>query len=843
MAELNLKQITDKLNSEFTGDVRRLVFWYDDNSEFAEDIDSLELENAKVLHLEQDNQFYVKYFLERKDTTTNYLVYAPFAKPSIRDNHLADTIRYSKEFFADRASLLTIDLGIDERYKPVLQHYIKFFASKDRTQKFYDLEISSFNRSTIEIALMSVLCRNKTASFEEVLRSVLTDTAGDELISSRYLDEFEKYDLQRAFWQQADVTFGYIDPEPTIEKLAITMFITYASRTIHTEMPQAWKPFVSHKAGNIIAFMDNMMNSYLYGERFDEISAAIYKIINAQSLLEKMDPGDIAECSIFAGIDELLIKWITGRLEAEDICAKLNGKSIPELCMERRKKHFGRTFRSEYFILQNAFDIISQGKYRPVSGIKELAKEYITSTYKIDRYYRYFYFYYDSLEDTTKYERIRELVENIYTNEYLNQITVNWNNEIADADGETGLTKQRDFFSKYISYSKDRVVVIISDALRYEVAHTLFEKMQADEKCNASITAMQGVLPSYTPLGMASLLPHKSIEYTASYDVLVDGKACASTEQREAILKEYKPNSKCVQFDNLKNMKQADLRTVFTGQDVVYIYHNQVDARGDKAASENEVFNACEEAVNEIYTLIRRIAIMGNTYHFIVTADHGFIYKRDRLQTTDKIAGAASQSNNIGQRYSISTDGINADGVCQTTIGKVLNSDDKRVISFPLASDIFMVGGAGQNYVHGGSSPQEMLVPVIDVKVDKGHKETSFAEIALVSLTTKITNLITTLDFVQPEPVSDVVKETSYRVYFISEDGEKISNENIVAADKKNKDTAKRMFRLRFSFRNMQYDKSKKYYLVAYDDRNNIEVLRQEIIMDIAFADDFGFFD
>lgn len=44
---------------------------------------------------------------------------------------------------------------------------------------------------------------------------------------------------------------------------------------------------------------------------------------------------------------------------------------------------------------------------------------------------------------------------------------------------------------------KDRVVVIISDALRYEVAHTLFEKMQADEKCNASIGAMQGVLPSY----------------------------------------------------------------------------------------------------------------------------------------------------------------------------------------------------------------------------------------------------------------------------------------------------------------------------------------------------------
>ena len=39
----------------------------------------------------------------------------------------------------------------------------------------------------------------------------------------------------------------------------------------------------------------------------------------------------------------------------------------------------------------------------------------------------------------------------------------------------------------------------------------------------------------------------------------------------------------------------------------------------------------------------------------------------------------------------------------------------------------------------------------------------------------KITNLISSLDFIQSEPVSDVIKETSYKVFFISEDNEKIS--------------------------------------------------------------------
>ena len=100
MAELNLKQITDKLNAEFAGDSRKLVFWYDEKAEFVDDIDTLDLSRAKVYHLEPDNQFYTKYFLERVDRENSYLIYAPFPKPSVRDNHLEDTLLYSKQFGA-----------------------------------------------------------------------------------------------------------------------------------------------------------------------------------------------------------------------------------------------------------------------------------------------------------------------------------------------------------------------------------------------------------------------------------------------------------------------------------------------------------------------------------------------------------------------------------------------------------------------------------------------------------------------------------------------------------------------------------------------------------------------
>ena len=213
MAELSLKQITDKLNEGFAGSTRKLIFWYDANAEFNEDVDSLELENANVLRLEKDNQFYIKHFLEVVDKETNYLVYAPFPKPGIRENHLADTIAYSKEFFADRSSLIAADLGIDDKLMPVIQKYGKFFVSKERTHKLYDLGLSYNDRSTIEIALMSVLCKNKTASFEDIVRIVLTD---DGFEDNKYLSEFEKYGLLNPFWSYVESTFGYNDASPTL---------------------------------------------------------------------------------------------------------------------------------------------------------------------------------------------------------------------------------------------------------------------------------------------------------------------------------------------------------------------------------------------------------------------------------------------------------------------------------------------------------------------------------------------------------------------------------------------------------------------------------------------------
>ena len=838
MAELNLKQIIDRLNAEFTGETRKLVFWYDDKAEFAEDMETVELQNAKIYHLQPDNQFYTKYFLERVDKSTNYLIYAPFPKPDVRDNHLEDTMLYSRRFFADRASLLSVDLGIEEKYKPVIEKHIKFFANKERTQRFYDLEIENFNEENILVGLLSAVCKARTCSFEEVVRIVLTD---GELVDNAFLQEFEKYDLLSAFWQLCEQHFGYTDTKPSLERLLVTLFVTYTGRYVQAELPAAWKSFVSYKSGNIIAFLDSLMNSVLYRDKYDALSAHVAKGLNVLSAFAGTRVDDLVECDTFLAVDQVLVKWLIGRLVSEDIGAIVNGFTIPELCEKRSKMHFGRKTGKTYQLLSSAYSMVKEADYHVADGLKPVIDRYLAADYNMDQQYRKFYYYYDQLESTESFEPLRELVENIYTNEYLACLLPAWNAGIQQNAAFSAIPLQREFYNANLRYTKERTVVIISDAMRYEVGQELFVRMQDDPKCTAKLSVQLSVLPSYTRLGMAALLPHKTLEMTDDFQVLADGILCDNLAGRQQVLQSYNLDSVCVQFDDIKNLKVAELRDVLTKRQIIYVYHNQIDARGDKANTEDEVFHACEEAIREIMDLIHRISISGNTYHFIVTADHGFIYKRDKLTESDKISGKSAEKAFVNRRFIVSKAALEDDGIDHMSMGRVLGNEDSKVVSYPVSSNVFKVVGGGANYVHGGSSPQEMLVPVLEFKMERGHMETKNAEIALVSIVHKITNLITSMDFIQSDAVSDTVKAAKYRIFFLSEDNEKISNENSYVADSREENAQKRIFRMRFTFKNKKYDKDKQYYLVVYDEESGLEQWRQPVIMDIAFADDFGF--
>lgn len=844
---MNLTQIEERLNKEFNSrEGRRLIFWFDAAGEFAEDIDSISLKNAKLYKLAVNDQFYTKYFLECVDTETNYLIYAPFAEPAEQENYLADMVHYSMKFHANKIALLCSDLGVERELRPLFVKHRKFFDSKERESKFLQLKPEKLDEESFLVAMMSALCKCRTASFEEVLRVALTKWDSSE--SNPVLDEFDRYGLLDDFWRLCSKCYGYmpVGGKPTLSSFVLTLFVTYTAQTIKCDIPKAWSAYLSPQRGNVAGFMCGIMDNVNYQELWLTLSNNLASAeLDASAYLSKVELGDLLDCDAFDFIDEWIANWIAERLLAEDFDARLDGKGFTEIIAKRKSKHFGREWNERYEMLSCAGEIASCVRYQPASTLKEMMEKYQTSDWRVDMSYRHFYYYYDKLKAVERepFERLRLFIENIYINEYLEKQSQAWTMELEAADGLLPAVQQRAFYKRFVDCHDERVIVIISDALRYETARELYERLVLDEKCRAELDVMAGVVPSFTKLGMAALLPNAKLSLSDdATKVMVDEHPCDSTEQRGAILKSAAPESACLLFDEVMNAKREEVRSLFTNRKVVYVYHNQIDARGDKPASENEVFNACAEAMDEIYSFISRLTEAVSARYFIVTADHGFLYRRDKLQEYAKVEGASGGFSAISKRFAITSGESDLEGARPLKLKSFIGGEDKRYVFIPAGAGIFKTSGSGQNYVHGGAAPQEMLVPVLKVRTLRGHLETHPVSIDLITPLQKITSLNQTLDFIQREPVSDVAKEATYKFFFISEINEKISGEYRFTASSREEEPQKRIFQVKFLFKNRKYG-GERYYLKVYNDASAIEepVIVREVIMDIAFAEDFGF--
>jgi hypothetical protein len=337
---------------------------------------------------------------------------------------------------------------------------------------------------------------------------------------------------------------------------------------------------------------------------------------------------------------------------------------------------------------------------------------------------------------------------------------------------------------------------------------------------------------------MASLLPHKELKVDPDLNVTVDGKNCDDLPARDKILKSYNPKNVALSFDELINAKQERVRELLQEKNIVYIYHNQVDARGDKAASENEVFNACSEAIDEIYRLIKRLSGYVSAPKFFITADHGFLYKRDKLQEFDKVSFPKEICTYSNKRFLLTTEQVTEQGMMSRAMAYM----NQIYVTTPIGADIFKVSGGGQNYVHGGSSIQEMLVPVIEVTTNTRGVAVDYVDVILTSVSRKVTNLITYFDFIQTQKVTDTMKPRSIVAYFMSESGEKISYDVPIVANSRDDAPEKRAFREKFTLKSREYKSGDKYYLVLADANDEKNILKQyEFMIDIAFVDDFGF--
>ena len=848
---MDLQNIQEQLNNEFSKEGTRIIFWFDDKGEYEDEVAELQLDNAKLHILDGTNWFYSKWLLNESDTENKYLVYAPFPKPSDAENPLADMYYYSVSYYTDRVSQVSQEIGIDNRFKEHLSQYSNFWKNKNRIEKFKELGIDHFNVETIDIGLIAVLTDVKTPNFEEITRQLLLND------NEAYLKALEDNGLLEKFWELCEKYFGYQSENPNVDDLAACMLLTYASVALKDTLPAVLKSYVLKKKNDVVVFVRNLMDNVLYQEAYDVLSEKVDKTLRVVSRIRdelKKDADkakdqsaqllDIANCDAFRGLDGILIDWALDQLNDEILDAQIDSMNLAQIVEQRTAKscHFGNVYKNEYQAIKYAYQMMKAVSVMEVtSDIEEIVADYQKQTYLIDSYYRWFYSAYDCMEDTERFAQVRERIENMYSFTYLQKVTPKWNQELTEnLMADTGLKRQEDFYRNYLKAyeGKNRVIVIISDAFRYECAKELMERLELDEKCTPKLECMISGLPSVTSVGMASLLPHKELQVDEKLNATIDGQSCDDLASRDKILKAQNENNVALSFDEVASANKEKIRELLQKKNIVYIYHNQVDARGDKPASENEVFTACSEAIEEIHKLIKKLTGYISAAKFFVTADHGFLYKRDKLHEFDKVSYDREICAYSNKRFLLTTQKVNEPGMKSRMMAYM----NHLYVTTPIGADIFKVAGGGQNYVHGGSSLQEMLIPVIELTTNTRAVAYDYVDVILTSVNRKVSNLITYFDFIQTEKVTDTMKARSLVAYFTTEDGEKISFDVPIVANSREDAPEKRTFHEKFTLKSREYKYGDKYYLVLADANDEKNILQQyEFMIDVAFVDDFGF--
>lgn len=863
---MNLTEISRQLNRLFAapprqGAVRNIVFWYDEAESFSEDIDGLNLENAKLLKLYDNNMFATKLYIEETDKTSNLLVYSPMPRPDNRENWLTDTIKYSQVFSTDEASLHLLNFGIDHSLRHVVEKYKSFFKNNDRARRFESYHLAPYTETKIDVAVLSVLCKLSAPNIDNITRCLLIELSKGE---SAIYDSIAKFGNLDALWgilaksycgndKDKDAKASVIFKEQSLDKLAVMLFATHTAHSLNGKTPAAWMDYLSTNT-NCVVFMDNLLKNTDFFEDYKILADFVADKLGVQSAISSLQVDDCMDCDTFDLFDSSIILRI-----CENISMGVGEyEKYRRIINHRRNKRFFGEFETEYTALLYAceFHMLCE-KYKELRGNSagELFDKYVSNYYKIDTSYRNFILYSDRLEHSKNtmellqnegYLALSAKIENLYTNWYLNELSGKWCNYLDDMDSWIlpGVTPLQNFYDKNVSpfvRDNERIVVIISDALRYESAMELTDLLNVAQKGSAELSTMLGVIPSYTKLGMAALLPHKEIIVTEKAEILVDGMSTQGTENREKILLKYKAEAVAITYDSVMTLakERGKLAEKFNGMKLIYIYHNTIDARGDNASTEREVFDATEKCFAELSALIKTLKNNISAINFFITADHGYIYKRTPLAESDKTPKDFTDIIEGKRRFFITKEPADIQGT-QCFSMDYLKGTSERYAVIPRITNCYKVQGAGSSYVHGGTSLQEVVVPVIKFKSDKNSTKSQAAKkvsISLTNLARRLTSVITHLSFFQNEKVEDKLLPIRIKAYFIDDTGGRISNENIIIAESTSINPEDRTYKEKFTLKNIPYDKTKEYYLVLEDE----EEMVNKIIEKIPFTIDLVF--
>lgn len=806
---------------------RKVIFWYDPPANFKEDITSDSYECCKVLYCDK-NEFAIKKTIEHDDPTSDYLIYIPSEKPADYENWLLDILMYSEEYYADTVALTMRRMNLTNTdLRRVIEWHSKFFDAESRTKKLsnYVTVNDDMKPSEFRMAIMCVLVKSASRSIE----SVLTELVFDDSEARKYT-ELKKYGFEEYLWDEICKYYNYEGDqriETLIKKFMFTALLEQKAE--FDTLPSFYDQYKIDGPGQMDAkfFVDKIKMD----RRYEDLQQSIAADLKIEGLLVSRDVTCMQTADIFECIDTDIIKKIAESL----VNGSLDYNTFERVISDRLNSMWYEKHQAEYAILGSVMAFFKKLDTPISTGMlaTEYVQNYAESYYLVDTYYRRICANYNKLENPiTELEELMRMVEVTYQSKFLDPLGKAFSDALKEQGNWEfpGLKMSRNFYHEVQNKNYKKCFVIISDGFRYEIGRELYEKIKIDSVLNGNEEIKYAIspLPSETRFGMAALLPHRIIEY-ANKLVTVDSLSTVDTDARDAVLKSKKESYAAIRYEKINKMSRQDLRNYMADKSLVYIYHNVMDDTGEH--NESKVFDVAQTAVDEILTLIRKLYNNLQISNFYVTADHGFLYRRNDVEESQKYGNIVSlHEPDTSKRY-IFTDNKNLEIPYTLEFAlEDIGSGEFKVIA-PYGYDLFKTQGGGLQYVHGGASLQEIVVPIVhigELRAASNKEALTPVGVRLKSITRKITNRSFTLEFEQYEKVEDRKQAITCETYLVDEDGNKVSGEYRFVAASDSDDVDSRSTKIRFNLMNIEFDRSKRYYLILRNIAKPDEYIERE---------------
>ncbi len=611
-------------------DTQRVVFWHDSSGDYSSEVDALALDGVTTIRVAND-EFAVKYRLLHLEPTVKFLVYRSDPVPDGIGNWLLDLELAYGVFTADWVSLMQQELGlVGDGIGEVIAAHEKFFRASKRVQSLKALLDAGDDARLLQAKMSAVLLGQREHSLLELTRTLLIENAAGA--DAKY-GSLADYDLDGFFWQGAAAIYGYSSASPSIDDFVLWMF------------RKALGGFTSEEPGGLRNIQLDF-GSFRYDIRsrqsMIDLARRAEGDLDFAASIESADFRDLVDNDLFEEVDRAIISGLARGVAERTVTAR----EAAEVVRARQSSIWIEDYRTYYEAILAASELLAAISALDVSieSFDDGLARYRREWFQLDQWYRHFIRAVRATENARPLEVLRAQVESFYTNQFQFPLGKAWQQQV---DGVTTwasdvLPAQARFYADRIGpvdkEPKRKAVVIISDALRYEVADELGSRIRAEDRFEAELGAVLGVLPSYTQLGMAALLPHKTLAHSGKGDLVdVDGQPAGGTANRAKILAAVKGTA--IPAEDLLAMPRDEIRANYQDHQVMYVYHNRIDAIGDKLGTERQVFEAVEETLRELVALVKKLA-NANATNILITADHGFLFQDSAIDEVGYLSEA-----------------------------------------------------------------------------------------------------------------------------------------------------------------------------------------------------------